>query len=400
MSARSLRLLGFASVFVSLAAGPAWASHNTRCPTGTDGIPQFNGCTLFFTTTEGVNPPSQIFNLNTDGSHALSGTVNKSDAWILVDPPTWSTGPFSQVVFTVDIDVSGLAPGVHTGTAFGHNFSAGTAITDVEVTITEAVPEPDGFVEMAIFRADDALFPSTAFFVDFSVELDDPSVTDVTLATPGATFPLELADGSWENDFGFMSFGDLQSAIDGPFTVTVVGGALASTSTFGFDANELVDGDFYMASVVQNPQHGEMAVASDVTFQWTDPTGLDTPLFLEVEVEPDDGPGGQSDDSITGTLLVTDTSWQPPMALADGDYEFDVIYGNVDSSPFTSTLQVTSGSITWGGSPNAPLGYPAETPLLAIGADTVIGFTVPEPAAPLLGAAVLAVLGLLSRRRR
>jgi hypothetical protein len=254
------------------------------------------------------------------------------------------------------------------------------------------------FVELAILRVDDFLFPSNRFMVAMSVALDDDSgVSAITLSTPQQSFPLEQQGTSWEEEAAFGSREAMQTALDGTWTIAIIGGAAASTSTFGLDAASFAEGDFFATATVLNPADGATGVSSTVSFQWTDPTGPQTPDFLEVLAG---GPSTeQFDDSATGTLSLTDTSWQPPLPLEAGQNEVDVIYLRIDPTRVTSTLQVTAGSIVWGASPSAPPGYPADTPLVAHGSDRIIGFTVPEPAAAALHGAALAALALVGRRR-
>jgi len=255
------------------------------------------------------------------------------------------------------------------------------------------------FVELAILRVDDFLFPSNEFMLAIRVALDDDTgVSGITLSTPQQSFPLEQQGTSWEEEAGFGSLAAVQTALDGTWTIAITGGAAASTSTFGLDAASFVDGDFFATATVLDPADGATDVSPTVTVQWTDPTGPETPDFLEVLVG---GPSTeQFDDSATGTLSFTDTSWQPPVPLEVGLNELDVVYVRIDSTRVTAALQVTAGSIAWGASPLAPPGYPADTPLVAHGSDRIIGFTVPEPATAALHGAALATLALVGCRSR
>jgi hypothetical protein len=264
--------------------------------------------------------------------------------------------------------------------------------------LTASAAGAANFVEMAILRVDDFLFPSNQFMVAMSVALDDDTgVSGITLSTPQQSFPLEQQGTSWEEEAAFGSREAMQTALDGTWTIAITGGAAASTSTFGLDAASFVDGDFFATATVLDPADGATGVSPAVSFQWTDPTGPQTPDLLEVVV------AGQStlhsDDSETGTLSLTDTSWQPPVPLDAGQNEFDVIYLRIDPARVTSTLQVTAGSIVWGASPSAPPGYPVDTPLVAHGSDRIIGFTVPEPATAALYGVALAALALVGRQR-
>ena len=102
--------------------------------------------------------------------------------------------------------------------------------------------------------------------------------------------------------------------------------------------------------------------------------------------------------SLMGDLSVTDTSYSPP-TLSPSTYELDVIY--VDLGPsFVSPLVVDTGEISWGDHPVAPPGYPANSPFMLVGSDTIVGFTVPEPWALLLQLTALTAIGLLAHVRQ
>ncbi len=86
----------------------------------------------------------------------------------------------------------------------------------------------------------------------------------------------------------------------------------------------------------------------------------------------------QGDNSFEGTLLITDTSWDPPVDLTPEAFkEFFVFYLDVHEE-LVSSLMVTSGAIAWGNSPLVPI-YPDSTPLFVLGSFTAVGFAVELP---------------------
>jgi len=76
-----------------------------------------------------------------------------------------------------------------------------------------------------------------------------------------------------------------------------------------------------------------------------------------------------------------------------------VFYADTDAS-FITALSVSSGSITWSSHDFSPPGYPADTPLLALGSEAIVSFTVPEPSLELAHAVALGTLALVVCRRR
>jgi hypothetical protein len=161
-----------------------------------------------------------------------------------------------------------------------------------------------------------------------------------------------------------------------------------------------VDGDFFATPTNLSPANGATGVSPTTLVSWTDPTGMVTPYALAVDVENDSETQEVLSIPDLGVveIPITATSWQPPLALANGPVEFGVFYADVDLAVATaiSALQVTAGTITWGNSSFAPPGYPAATPLLLLSSESIVQFAVPEPAAALLAATALAGLALLA----
>jgi hypothetical protein len=258
----------------------------------------------------------------------------------------------------------------------------------------------ESFVRLLIVRVDDYFFPDSDFIAQVVVDVDVPGVTGVTVSTPMVDYPLENESGTeWETEENFATLGQMAGVLDGEWTISV-DGPTPSTSTFSLDASSFGEATFFATPTILEPTN-QSTVSTTPTFSWTDPTGAADPSGLITAVgEADDGPFEAHASSFEGTLAVTDTSWQPGTIPPGGDYELDVAYVNVDGS-FVSPLSVSSGSITWGDSPIAPPGYPADSPLLLLGSDTIVGFTtVPEASAVLLRAAALGVLVPLARWRR
>ena len=256
-------------------------------------------------------------------------------------------------------------------------------------------------------RLDDFVFPAAEFAMDMSVELDGGGVLAVTAQAGSLALTFEEFPGSgeWEQieEITFSNLAALQSTLDGTWTVTIVGGTSASTSTFTLDAAALVDGNFFATPTNLSPANGATGVLSTTLLSWTDPTGMVTPYALAVDVDND----SESQEVLSipdlGVLdiSITATSWQPPLALPNGPIEFAVFYADADLPVLTaiSAFQVTAGTITWGNSGFSPPGYPATTPLLVLAPESIVQFTVPEPSAALLNATALAAVAALARRR-
>jgi hypothetical protein len=260
-------------------------------------------------------------------------------------------------------------------------------------------------VVLVLLRSDDSLNPSAPFQASIDVDLSDVTeVTGVTV-TIGST-PYLLGDfggGVWGNEVGFVfaSLAAMQTALNGEWTIDI-GGTYSSTSTFTLTTTSLVEGDFYPTATDLFPADGATGVPADTAISWTDPTGPITPYALHVGVESNEGGLWQEALSLLpGEISVTATTWQPPSALSAGSNESEVTYVDVDETLVTIPLVVTSGSITWSASDFAPSGYPAATPLILMGSQTVVQFTVlPEPSGPAAAGAALGTLLLLARLRR
>ena len=255
-------------------------------------------------------------------------------------------------------------------------------------------------VFLDLSRIDDFASPSAQFLMGVNVNLDLAGVTGVTvqagsLSLPFAEFP--FGSGAWEvNETPFTDLAALRNAINGIWTVTIVGTS-PSTSTFTVSAAILVDSDFFPTATNLSPADAAINVSTTPLLSWTDPTGAATPFALNVRAASDTVeqevlsiPGVQED------IPITATSWQPPVALLNGPIEFSVLYADAATSTVISALQVTTGAITWGNDAFSPPGYPAATPLLVLASESIVQFTVPEPSAAFLGAAALATL--LARR--
>jgi hypothetical protein len=235
------------------------------------------------------------------------------------------------------------------------------------------------FVNLTLVRVDDPPHPEEQFALYVLVMIPDVAdVTGVSILTSGELF-LELEDrggGGWFGDDRFFDLEGMKYALDGVWTITI-SGASPSTSTFIFDTYSLMDSDFYAVPTGVSPANGSLDVPLEVVFSWEDPTGKQTADYLSVATRPQDNPSlEQTDDSLSGTLSITDTSWDPPLLLVPGPSEFGVAYMDFDDVELVDSLMVTSGSITWGNSPIAPDGYPDATPLLSLGSLTISHFDV------------------------
>lgn len=265
----------------------------------------------------------------------------------------------------------------------------------------------DNTAIVSLVRIDDFVFPGAEFLFDLEINLDVAGVASVSAQAGNVALTFdEGSPGEWEQieEPLYANLAALQSAVDGMWTITITG-TFPSTTTFTVGAAGLVDGDFFPTPTNVSPANGATDVSSTALLSWTDPTGLVTPYALILEVE-DDGSLDQEALSIPDLgildIPINATSWQPPLALPDGLNEFFISYVDVDLTVINATIsafQVTSGTIAWNNSEFSPPGYPATTPLLVLASETVVGFTVPEPSAGLLGAAALTTLAGLKRRR-
>jgi hypothetical protein len=251
---------------------------------------------------------------------------------------------------------------------------------------------------VGVSRIDDFFYPGKQFSLWFELELDVTGIGGVTATVGGSEYLMELYDGYWETDeIVFDDLAAMKTAAAGEWTIDIAGSS-PSESTFTLDAASFSDSDFFATATNLSPAEGAVGVASDTLLSWTDPTGEMTPYVLVASVGNDFG-GDQEVMNLEGQIETDATSWQPAEALQNGFNEFGVFYGDANSS-FITALSVSSGAITWSSHAAAPDGYPASTPLLALGSETIVSFTVPEPSPELARAAALSALALLARRRR
>lgn len=259
----------------------------------------------------------------------------------------------------------------------------------------------DNFINVVLSRIDDYRAPSDQFSASIEVSLPDVSgVSAVSISTSGGLFSLDPEEsGTWHLRTRYADLPTMQGDLDGQWTISV-SGAQPSTSTFNLQASALENTDFFPTAAGLNPAHGSSGVSAGSLLSWSQPPGAESALGLFVNVDSQNN--FQDDNSLFGTLSISDEQWQPSLPLSPGENQFTVSYYVVDSS-FISALVVNSGSITWGDSPFAPPGYPAQTPLLPLGAETTIAFNaVPEPEACLMfcSGVLGVVLWKFKQRRR
>ena len=240
------------------------------------------------------------------------------------------------------------------------------------------------YVNLAVHRIDRPFLPQFDFRADLDVIIPDVVgvVTSVTVTTGGGmVLELEQEDSTtWFSDVLFADLTAVTTMLHGTWEI-VIAAADLSTTTFTLDASLLKESDFFATTTGVCPPNDSTDVQPDVVFSWIDPTvGVKPgPDLLGVCVE---GPSGivQEDDSLTGTLTITDTSWSPPMGLEAGTNSFSVGYlrfaSFVEQFLMDALLTVTSGSIKWGDSPFAPPGYPVTTPFVVLGSTTHVDFEV------------------------
>lgn len=232
----------------------------------------------------------------------------------------------------------------------------------------------DNFVSVEIERIDDFLFPSDQFAVLFSVQLPDVAgVTGVDMTFGDSTVASMEGEGSeWEGEVGFVDLASLKAMMHGTWTIEIFGSS-ESTSTFTLNANAVLDGDLCGTPMNVFPANGATDVDPEVTFTWDDPTAGGADIIVAFAGDDFDE---QQGNSLFGTLLLTDTSWQPTFHLQTGLYEYGIVYFDYDSSSLAGTLTVTSGTIAWGNSPFDPVGYPLSTPLVLLGCESIYEMTV------------------------
>ena len=254
------------------------------------------------------------------------------------------------------------------------------------------------FVEEIITRVDDFLFPNDAFLIEIFVNLQDEAGVTGMSVMAGSTQVTLTSDGGpeWDDELPFTSFASMTAGLNGTWTITVQGSS-PSTSAFTLNANALMDSNFFQTPTNVMPANGSTGVATDATLSWTAPPLGTTADVLVVFVGTENEMGLEQEATSLEGLLITDTMWTTPLPMEAGMNEFDVIYLNVDASFVTN---LSSATVVWGDSEVAPPGYPPATPLLLLGSDTIVGFTVPEPAAVLSLLAAMGTLFALTTRRR
>lgn len=237
-----------------------------------------------------------------------------------------------------------------------------------------------GEVLMLLIRADDFDHPDHEFAFEVDITVSG-GAAGASITLPGGTFiPLEddrETAGSWSLDLLFDSVRDFHQLTQGTWTITLsdVGGHV-HVSTFDLDAGEILDADLFATPTVLSPQHGEVRVSPCPTFTWLDPTGEADADVLGVSVETRDEAFEQEAVSLFGDIPLDATSWTPPLPLQPGSNSLSVYYLAFDDAGRVGPLDVVSGAITWGDSKYAPPGYPRSTPLLLIGSETRISFSV------------------------
>ena len=246
-------------------------------------------------------------------------------------------------------------------------------------------PRPSNYVNLYALRVDGFCCPVEEFL--FGIDVVVPGVagvSDVAVETGDGTVLALLGDddcGVWSGGLGFPDVVAMRAVLDGAWTV-IITATSSSTSTFVLNAAQLGDSDFFATPTRVDPANDETGVPADVVFAWNDPTGTPPgdggPDVLFVFVDSDIGIGKvQEDDSINGTLSITDTTWDPPMNVPPGQDEFGVFYADLPC--LVGRLNVTPrGSVTWDDSPLfGPSACPTSpAPLLVLGSGTIVGFDV------------------------
>ena len=114
---------------------------------------------------------------------------------------------------------------------------------------------------VVISRLDDFLYPAAEFGVEFELELGGGGATVVTLTVGDTEYDLEEWGGSWESDeIVFADLATMQTALNGVWTIEVVGGSSAGESTFTLNAASLTDDDFFPTPTNLSPANGAVGV--------------------------------------------------------------------------------------------------------------------------------------------
>lgn len=246
--------------------------------------------------------------------------------------------------------------------------------------VCEAFPRgPEGSVILIIGRIDYFYRPADKFLFEVIIDLTG-DIESVWLTLPGGA-KIELNtyddDGTWSKEFSFQTFSALQAFAHGTSTIEIfTGNGESSTSTFTLNANAIQESDIFPNATVISPQQDAVNVSPCPVFLWTDPTGKAEADVLAVGVVDEHFTFEQEAVSLFGEISVNATSWQAPLPVLPGINEFGVFYVMIDEAGLVSELAITSGDITWGVAPWAPSGYPASTPVLLLGSDTIISFHV------------------------
>ena len=255
----------------------------------------------------------------------------------------------------------------------------GWAVLQSTAMASSPLSGPSNYVNLYVIRFDDVCCPLEEFFVGIDVVV--PGVAGVSgVEVETAAFKLTLehdvdgpVDGLWEGEMSYADFAAMNLELADTWTVRITG-VSPSTSTFMFSA--LMDVNIFFASATRVvPSNGETGVPPDVDFAWNAPPDTENADVLFVFVDSVNGIRPvQDDDSINGTLSITDTTWDPPYNLPPGPDEFGVFYANF---PCLVTPLSTANSIIWGDSPLWPTDcLDSPTPLLVVGSGTIVGFDV------------------------
>ncbi len=239
------------------------------------------------------------------------------------------------------------------------------------------------WAELVMLRSDDAEAPG-AFRMEFLVSLEaEVGVTDVTVTTGGGSVWMLTNDidtpAEWYHGESKASAAAIVAETNGTWTVEISASS-SSTTTFTVNTGGLTDADFFPTPTGVSPAYADTSVPSGTNVSWNDPTGGATAEALFVSVDSDTLL--QDDNTLFGSLLVTDTSWDPPLDLDPCTNVLEMDYVIADDT-LIGTYNVTAGSIVWEDHPiSAGIpGYPASSPLLAHGSFTRVIFAVINPCA-------------------